>query len=201
MNHSTLVGNVHIGTDEGLPPDGLSKDLDAQNVRDDLFRFPIRVWMYESDVIVGTNNVTESRQSFLDALDHDLVGQRVSEVLQFLVRGGVGDQQSPDVSHRGSSHVSSSPDGGVNHGDVFDQLGFEGRVEILRASDSGEGVRICEGAEYPDLGGIFECTTGCHVFDSGKYMCFWRIWIFGWLDGFRRFVSSRLDVQLMNSMR
>ena len=49
--------------------------------------------MHERDVVIGDDAVPQRREALLHPLDDDRVREGVAEVLQLLIRGGVGDQQ------------------------------------------------------------------------------------------------------------
>lgn len=54
--------------------------------------------MYQRDVVVGDDDVAQRRQPLFYPLDLDAVGQRVAQVLQFLVGRGGGDEEAFAVS-------------------------------------------------------------------------------------------------------
>jgi hypothetical protein len=52
----------------------------------------------EGDVVVARDDVPESGQPLLDALDRDSLGQRIAQVLEFLVRRRGRDEESVPVT-------------------------------------------------------------------------------------------------------
>merc|ERR1719446_720466 len=107
--------------------------------------------MDEGHVIVGANDIAQCREAFFDPLDNHLVGERISQVLELLVCGGVGDQQASDVSDRRSADVSSAANRGVDDGNVVHELGFQSGIEILGTTNSGQSVRVGQGRKDADL--------------------------------------------------
>ena len=83
MNESSLVAHRAIGSNEGIGGDGLTEHLNTQNVHDDFFSFFFEVRVNQGNVIVCGDDVSEGRKPFLDTLDNDLIGQGVSDVLEF----------------------------------------------------------------------------------------------------------------------
>ena len=116
MYEAALVGDGTITADEDVVGDGLAKDLDLEHVCDDLFCFAIDIGVHECDVVVGGDDVAECRETLLDALDGDCVWEGISEVLEFLVCGPRGDEETVFVScdaiggasmGRGRAHLRS----------------------------------------------------------------------------------------------
>merc|ERR1711976_805959 len=103
MDHAALVCEFRVRTHQGLSSHGLSEDLDAKDVADDLLGFPVRVGVDQGNVIVGGNDVSQRTEALLDALDDYGIGERISQVLEFLVGSRVGDEQSTHVSNGGST--------------------------------------------------------------------------------------------------
>jgi hypothetical protein len=50
--------------------------------------------MYECDVVVAANYVSKGGESLLYSLDFDAVGNRIAEMLKFLVGGSGGDEET-----------------------------------------------------------------------------------------------------------
>lgn len=61
MHNASLIGKTHVAPNQNIVSDGLSKYLDAQNVRYDFLRLPLDIGMDKCDVVVGTNDITERR--------------------------------------------------------------------------------------------------------------------------------------------
>lgn len=54
--------------------------------------------MDQRNVVIRDDAVTQRRETLFDPLDNHGVGQRISQVLEFLVCCGVGDEQTTLVS-------------------------------------------------------------------------------------------------------
>ena len=89
-------------------PDRLPEDLDLEHVRDDLLRLAVHVRVHERDVVVARDHVAQRGQPLLDALDRHRVGQRVAQVLQFLVCGCCRDEKTILVTGRELGRTSCS---------------------------------------------------------------------------------------------
>lgn len=116
MHEAALIGDGTIAADEDVVGDGLAKDLDLEYVCDDLLCLAIDVGVHECDVVVGGDDVAESGETLLDALDGDCVREGISEVLEFLICGRRGDEEAVSVScaaiggasiGRGRAHLRS----------------------------------------------------------------------------------------------
>lgn len=59
MYEAALVGERHVGSDEGVICYGLAEDFDAKHICDDFFCFPLQIWVDECDMVVGYDDVTE----------------------------------------------------------------------------------------------------------------------------------------------
>ena len=156
MDETALVGDCTIGADEDVVRDRLAEHLDFEGVCDDLLRLAIDVGVYERDVVVARDDVSERRQTLFDALERDGFRERVAQVLQFLVGRGGGHEQPVTVARGEAPDDAGAADGGVHDGDHVAQLGFEGRVEVGAALDRGEAVRVCELGEDADVAAVFE---------------------------------------------
>lgn len=100
MNQSTLITQPTITSNEDVIGDCLSEHLDLQHVGNDLFGFSVNVGVDQSDVIVTSDDVSEGRESFFDSLNRDGVGERVAEVLKFLIGRCRGYEESMSVTYR-----------------------------------------------------------------------------------------------------
>lgn len=60
--------------------------------------YPVEVSVDQRNVVVRDDAVTQGGETLVNPLDHDGVRQRISQVLQFLVCGGVGYEQAALVS-------------------------------------------------------------------------------------------------------
>jgi hypothetical protein len=98
VNKSTLVAQSTVRPDEDIVRDRLPEDLDLEDVGDDLLRLTVNVRVDERDVVVACNDVSEGRETLLDALDSYGRREGVPEVLEFLVGRRVGDEESVPVA-------------------------------------------------------------------------------------------------------
>jgi hypothetical protein len=92
VDDSTVIGNGAVRSDEDVVGDGLSEDLDLEDVSDDFLSLPVDVWVHEGDVIVSGDDVAECRETLFDALNGDGVREGVAQVLELLVRCRTGDE-------------------------------------------------------------------------------------------------------------
>lgn len=81
MHETTLVGDGTITSDEDVVGDCLPEHLDLEDVCDDFFCFAIDVGVDECDVVVAGNDVAESGETLLDALDADAIWDGIPKVL------------------------------------------------------------------------------------------------------------------------
>lgn len=100
MHEPALVRDGAVRADEDVVRDRLPEHLDLEHVRDDLLRLAVHVRVHERDVVVARDHVAQRGQPLLDALDRHRVGQRVAQVLQFLVRRRRWHEQSMAVSYK-----------------------------------------------------------------------------------------------------
>lgn len=98
MHEATLVGDGTIASDEDVVGDGLAEDVDLEHVCDDFLGLAIEIGVYECDVVVAGDDVSECGETLLDALDGDCVWEGIPEVLEFLVCGRRGDEETVSVS-------------------------------------------------------------------------------------------------------
>lgn len=125
MDETTLVGQAHVRTDKDIVGDGLAEHLDAEHVGDDLLGLTLEIRVDEGNVVVGDDDVAEGGQALLDALDADRVGEGVSQVLEFLVAGGRGDEEALAVTGGEAADDAGARDGGADGGDEVLELGLE----------------------------------------------------------------------------
>jgi hypothetical protein len=156
MDETALIGDCTIRADEDVVGDRLAEHLDFEHIRDDLLRLAIDVGVYERDVVVARDDVSERRQTLFYALERDGLRERVAQVLQLLVGRGRGHEQPVAVAGGEAPDDARAADGGVHDGEHVGQLGFEGRVEVGAALDRGEAVRVCELGEDADVAAVFE---------------------------------------------
>ena len=92
MNQRSLIRNSTITPHQDIIRYRLSKHFHLEDVGDDFFRFAIDVGVHEGDVVVAGYDVSERAESFFDSLERDRRGERVSQVLEFLIRRGGRDE-------------------------------------------------------------------------------------------------------------
>mmetsp|Transcript_126212 Transcript_126212/g.188335 ORF Transcript_126212/g.188335 Transcript_126212/m.188335 type:complete len:144 (+) Transcript_126212:316-747(+) len=143
MHHTSLIGKLAIRPHQRLSSHGLSKHFDAQHVGDDFFRLTIGIGMDQGNVIVGRNDISKGTESFFDALNDDLFGYGIAQVLQFLIGRRVGDQESANVPYGRSSDEAATGDGRMQDGDMVTQFGLQDGIKVFRAANAGEAIRIC----------------------------------------------------------
>jgi hypothetical protein len=136
MDHASLIGKFGVTSDQGLTAHRLSKDFDAQDIRYNFFRFPIRIGMNQSDVIIGGDDIAQSTKSFFNALDDDLVGKGIAQMIQFLIGGGIGDEQSSDIANRGATDKATACNGSVQDGNVISELGFQDGIKVFGTTNA-----------------------------------------------------------------
>lgn len=128
MHDAALVAQAHVAAGKDIVRDRLPENFYAEHVGDDFFRLALEVRVHEGDVVVGADDVAQGGQALFDSLDLDRVGDAVSQVLQFLVAGGRGDEQAFAVAGGEAADDAGAGDGGVADGDYVLELGFEDAV-------------------------------------------------------------------------
>ena len=113
-------------------------------------------------MVVAGDAVPQGAVALLDALDGDRGGERVSEVLELLVGGDGGEEETVAVARGEAPNDAGSPDGGVDHGDVTGELGLEDAVEVLGGAHGDETVGVGETGEDPDVVGGLETGAEGH---------------------------------------
>ena len=97
------LGSTHLVRQRTITPHQhivryrLSKHLDFQRIRNDLFRLSINVGMDERHIVVAHDDVSQCTEPFLHTLNSDRSGKSVPEVLEFLVGRRGWYQQSVPV--------------------------------------------------------------------------------------------------------
>jgi hypothetical protein len=141
VDEGALIADGAIAPDEDVIGDGLTEDLDLEDVGDDLLGLAIEVRVDEGDVVVAGDDVAQRGETFLDALDGDAVGEAVAEVLEFLVGRRGRNEEAMSIAGGEASDDACPPDGGLDDGDDVGEFGFEGGKEVCRARrDRGEAV-------------------------------------------------------------
>jgi hypothetical protein len=93
--------------------------------------YSIDIRMDKGNIVIADNNISKCRKSLLYSLNGYLWRQRVANVLQFLVSGGVGDQKTILVTDAKSADDSGSSNGCVNNGYNITEFAFK-HTEIHR---------------------------------------------------------------------
>jgi hypothetical protein len=164
MNENTLVGRDGVRSDEGVFGDTSTESLNFENVTNDLFSFARKIGVDESDVIVAADAVAEGREALFDALDLDGVGERVADVLKFLISGDGRNDQTVLVASDEATDGAGLANGGMNDGNVISELLLEDGVKVLRSTESAEAISVGEFGEDTDIVGRFEAGTESHFF-------------------------------------
>jgi hypothetical protein len=68
MHQTSLVADSTVTADEDILRDGLSKDLDFQNVGDDFLCLSIDIWVNQGDVVVACDHISKCTESLFDSL-------------------------------------------------------------------------------------------------------------------------------------
>lgn len=88
MHQTALIRDRTVAPHQNVVGDCLPEHLDLEDICDDLFCFPIDIWMDESDIVVTCDDISEGRKSFFNSLDGDGVWEGVAQMLELLVGGG-----------------------------------------------------------------------------------------------------------------
>lgn len=81
--------------------------------------------MHQGDIVIAGYDVPQGREPLIHSLYLDCVWQGVSEVLEFLVCGGVGDQQPVSVAHAHAAYYPTATQRGVYNWNGISQLPFK----------------------------------------------------------------------------
>ena len=125
--------------------------MDSEDITDDFFGFAGEIGVDEGDVVVGADAVTKGGEAFFDTLDLDAIGEGVADMLEFLIGGDGGDDQTVLVAGNEAADGAGFTDGGVDDGDVIGELLFEDRVEVLRGTEGAKAVGVGELGEDTDV--------------------------------------------------
>ena len=109
--------------------------MDSEDITDDFFGFAGEIGVDEGDVVVGADAVTKGGEAFFDTLDLDAIGEGVADMLEFLIGGDGGDDQTVLVAGNEAADGAGFTNGGMNDGDVVSELLFEDGVEVLRSTE------------------------------------------------------------------
>ena len=77
---TALIRYRAITSHKDLSSNRLPKDLNSKNIRNNILRLTIYIWMHERHVVVACNYVSEGAEPFFDSLDSE-AGVLVYEVL------------------------------------------------------------------------------------------------------------------------
>jgi len=80
------------------------------------------------------------------------VGDRIAEVLQFLVRRAGRDEEAADVTCGETSDDARAGDGALAYRDYVCQFGLEDRGKVLGVAEAEEAVGVCESRKDADAG-------------------------------------------------
>jgi hypothetical protein len=97
VDESAVVRDRAVRADKNVVRDRLAEDLDLEDIRNDLLRLAVNVWVNKGDVVVARDDVAKRRESLLNALDRDAVRERVAQVLQLLIGCCRGDKKPMSV--------------------------------------------------------------------------------------------------------
>ena len=128
VHDPALVAQRHVAPRQHVIRNRLPEDFDAEDVGDYFFGFAFQVWVDEGYVVVCADYVSERREAFFDALDFYAVGDRVAEVLEFLVGCGGGDEEAFFVSGCEAADDAGAGDCAVADWYYVLQFGFEDAV-------------------------------------------------------------------------
>lgn len=151
MHHTALVRKDAVRSHEGVAGNGLTEDLNAKNVGDDVLSLAIKVCVHESDVVVGCNAVSESGQTLLNTLHNNSVRKSVTDVLQLTVRASAGKQKAVAVTNADTANKAAASDGSVDHRDLIRELGLEDRVKSFGSTLTHESVGIGDAGPAANL--------------------------------------------------
>lgn len=150
MHETTLIAQTHVASNKHIIGNSLPEDFHTQYICDDLLGLSFKIWVDQRNVIVRNDDVSKRTQPLLDSLNPDRVGKGVAEVLQLLVRGRGGDEETFAVAGGEAADDAGACDGSADGGDDVLKLGLEDGVEVLGGAESDEGVGVCEGREDTD---------------------------------------------------
>lgn len=159
MNESALVADGAIGADEDIVGNSLPENLYLKDIGDDLLGFAVDIGVDKSDVVVASNDVAQGRKTLFDPLDGHLVGKRIANVLQLLVGGGTGHEETVPVASGETSNNPRSSNGSVHDRNDVRQFALKDAVKVLGATDGNEAVRVCQLGEDSNVVAVFELST------------------------------------------
>ena len=85
--------------------------------------------MHKRDIVVAGNNVAERRETLLDTLDDNAVGESVANVLELLVGRAGRHKEAIAVSACQTANDTDGADGRVDDGDAIGKLALKDTVE------------------------------------------------------------------------
>lgn len=135
MHESTLVGERTVRSDKDVIRDSLAEDLDLEYIRNNLFGLAVDIWVYECNIIVARDYISQGTETFLDTLDGDGIREGVAKVLELLVCRSRWDEQAVPVARCETSDDAGAADGGVHNRDHVPELSLKSGVEVCAALD------------------------------------------------------------------
>jgi len=125
MHHAPRITQRHIRPHQHIIRHRLSENLHPQHIRHQLLRLPLNIRMHQRHVIIRYNHISQCGQPLLNTLDLDGIGERVAQVLEFLIRGRCGHEQAVAVSGGQTTDYAGSGDGAVADWNQVGEFGFE----------------------------------------------------------------------------
>jgi hypothetical protein len=124
--HNTAQIIKHtIAAHQDIIGDCVAENFNIQNVGNDFLSFLVQIGMDQSDVVVAGDHVAQRRQTLLDASNLNGIGQAVANVLQLLVRGGIGHEQTVSIARCETPDYATLANARVHHGNVVGQLALK----------------------------------------------------------------------------
>lgn len=162
VDDAALVGDDRVAADKSIVSNGGTEGLHLEGVTNNFLGFLAQVGVEESDVIVGDDAVSKSREALLDALELDRVGERVAKVLKLLIGGDGRDYEAVTVSDAKTANNARAANGGVNNGDMVSELLLENGVEVLAGTRGNKAVSVRDAGEDTDVIRGLEAGTEGH---------------------------------------
>jgi hypothetical protein len=144
MDKPSLVRDRAVRAYKDIVGNCLMEDLDLEDVCNYLLRLAVDIRVYEHNMIVACDNISEHREMLLDMLEGDSVWKGVADVLELLVCHHREYEEPVTVAGGKTANDACAIDGGVHDGDDFTELCLKHRVEVGAALNGNEAVCICE---------------------------------------------------------
>lgn len=163
----------------------------AEHVSDNFLGLAVQVGVRERHVVVGSDTVTEGGEAVITPLHDNGIRKGVFDVLHFLVRRRVGQQQPLVISDTHAPDDARARYRGVDHWDMVGKLGLEEGVEIFRPADGHQSICICQRAEHTNVITILKLTTDCHFrLVALACLCAWLLFVASVFVGGEQLVSG-----------